>query len=84
MNMIFICTYFYKIDLKPSTDSLTDILQGFLNNYGKYIPAIFRRKHYMIQKQAFIMTLYGMAVFHTIKLSFILRQPMPASGNSLD
>ena len=69
MNVVFICSYFYKNYLIPFRYPCTGHFQGKCNLLCKNLPSILGWTNIMIQQQPCIVTLFDMVIIHTTKLT---------------
>ena len=71
MNMVFVNSYFQKMNFIALRYFKTDIFQGFIYFFTEYYSAIFCRTHKMIQQYWNIMRLMNVLAFpHTLKIQF--------------
>ena len=57
VNMVFICTYFQKLQLVALFNFKTNLLNFLIHQIIEYHTTVFRRKYQMIQQYRYIVTL---------------------------
>src|ERR1035437_3598430 len=65
MNMIAICSYFYKMYFRSFCNLFTYFNQTIFNWFRQYISSIFYRTNQMVYQQTFIMALFNMLIHFT-------------------
>ena len=68
MNVVFIGSNLHEMNLVSFGNAHTDLFQGILHRFGKYLPPVLRRAYYMVEKERLAVSLEDMFAHASILL----------------